>query len=282
MQSRLSYTGKIVKLFDDQEGLCFYCKRGMFLISLKHTSHPLFATVEHRLALTNGGKEAWENLVASCFQCNNIKSELVERRFINLLQFCKGDIHMVVEALRGKQAARIWRTASLLPVPSQPPRLPAEIAESLHDMLIPVTKQAPVPPPDNGFKPKRSKIFPMPEIRKGCGLNWRIYVWHIPTQTSTEFYCETIDRAKSLHLFEYENLSDLVIRITNIVEPMDAIYFYKTAVNGIWRWTDEATQEYHPEEVHRCGWKHLPGVLTLPPGPEVGIPQAEGLLESCL
>lgn len=50
---------------------CYYC--GNYTTSIVPDGHPLLRTVEHLIPRSNGGNNQLNNLVISCFTCNNGK-----------------------------------------------------------------------------------------------------------------------------------------------------------------------------------------------------------------
>jgi hypothetical protein len=57
----------------EQNGRCCYCgiRFGAEIPEIGWTAHDSRATVEHFVARSFGGSDAWDNLAAACFRCNN-------------------------------------------------------------------------------------------------------------------------------------------------------------------------------------------------------------------
>lgn len=66
----------IVRMFDRQNGLCFYCSGGMTLVRGQATS----ATRDHIIPQRKGGSGP-ENIVAACWSCNNAKGSMTAEQF---------------------------------------------------------------------------------------------------------------------------------------------------------------------------------------------------------
>lgn len=61
---------------------CSYCGKGP-LIKEENNNHPLVATLDHKIARSNGGSEYDENnLCVSCYDCNQKKKNLSYEEFI--------------------------------------------------------------------------------------------------------------------------------------------------------------------------------------------------------
>lgn len=58
-----------VRLFYDQKGLCHWCKKQMSL-QKQHPPRPDYATFEHLLPRSMGGKSGYHNVVLACHSCN--------------------------------------------------------------------------------------------------------------------------------------------------------------------------------------------------------------------
>lgn len=62
---------KLVKLFEDQSGLCAYCVEPMTLdLGFDKT-----AEIEHVVPTSQGGERKWRNEVAACHECNQNKGD---------------------------------------------------------------------------------------------------------------------------------------------------------------------------------------------------------------
>jgi 5-methylcytosine-specific restriction endonuclease McrA len=84
-------------LLKKQRNQCHYCGQ---MVSRKYdTSHPLRATLDHRIPRSRGGVNARHNLVIACYACNAAKAN-------------KTDVEFVHELLRNPPAAHPF--ASLL------------------------------------------------------------------------------------------------------------------------------------------------------------------------
>lgn len=89
---------KITQLFKEQNGLCVYCKKPMWLPwdlenifewtegKIPHTKHKHFksrATLEHKKPRANGGSKInLKNLACSCSECNGRKGNLSHYTFV--------------------------------------------------------------------------------------------------------------------------------------------------------------------------------------------------------
>ena len=62
------------KLLQEQEGKCFYCKKGLSYIH---------AIVEHKIPICRGGKQAKDNLCVSCSTCDKLKGGQTDKEFMN-------------------------------------------------------------------------------------------------------------------------------------------------------------------------------------------------------
>lgn len=66
--------GKIIRLYNQQDGKCFYCGCQMILFrNEKEKNLPIsknYATKEHLLPRVDGGVDNIYNLVAACHKCN--------------------------------------------------------------------------------------------------------------------------------------------------------------------------------------------------------------------
>lgn len=73
----------ISRLYLDQDGRCFYCGRGMYLVpeqikwNARMRTCPYLATIDHvKPVSTNGRDSALDNLVAACLGCNEAKGAM--------------------------------------------------------------------------------------------------------------------------------------------------------------------------------------------------------------
>jgi 5-methylcytosine-specific restriction endonuclease McrA len=55
--------------------LCYLCNEPMVFES-KHRDHPRYATMEHIVPRSQGGKKSWDNIRLSCRECNSAKRDL--------------------------------------------------------------------------------------------------------------------------------------------------------------------------------------------------------------
>lgn len=55
----------------EQDQRCAYCKRK---VEVNHPDPEFRATIDHVVARSNGGLDTFENVVASCGPCNNLKA----------------------------------------------------------------------------------------------------------------------------------------------------------------------------------------------------------------
>lgn len=67
----------IVKLFRLFNGVCHYCKRKITINE---------ATKDHKIPLSKGGTNSKDNLLLSCWKCNNKKGNMNYEDFINLIR----------------------------------------------------------------------------------------------------------------------------------------------------------------------------------------------------
>lgn len=72
------------KKFKAQGGRCCYCGVAMLMEAGKFNQHNL-CTIDHRLPLSRGGIDHWENVAACCSRCNNRKGDMTEAEFRNEL-----------------------------------------------------------------------------------------------------------------------------------------------------------------------------------------------------
>ncbi|WP_414463376.1 HNH endonuclease [Hyphomicrobium sp. DY-1] len=59
------------QLFQEQEGLCFYCREPMMPKPFLRPIAPRALTLEHLTPLSEGGSRRFPNEVAACNHCNN-------------------------------------------------------------------------------------------------------------------------------------------------------------------------------------------------------------------
>src|SRR3990167_2323251 len=75
--------GSRLRLFLQQNGRCFYCKRQM-IMALKPPKawHPMMITRDHVVARSKGGKGLPNNIVGACHRCNCAKGNMPVSRFV--------------------------------------------------------------------------------------------------------------------------------------------------------------------------------------------------------
>lgn len=75
-------------LWQESGGRCSYCRRPTRLRAECEPKNrgAIFTTIEHRVALSQGGTWKRSNLVSACKTCNNIKGDLDEATFRGFLQ----------------------------------------------------------------------------------------------------------------------------------------------------------------------------------------------------
>lgn len=66
------------RLFEEQEGKCFYCGRIMHLATQAGAKAPDTATFEHRVPISRGGSKGYRNIVLACLVCNQTKGNRME------------------------------------------------------------------------------------------------------------------------------------------------------------------------------------------------------------
>lgn len=60
--------------FKSQKGRCFYCACEMVLEPRNKFEELRFCTLDHKLPLSRGGLDHWENSAAACAKCNQDKA----------------------------------------------------------------------------------------------------------------------------------------------------------------------------------------------------------------
>lgn len=58
-------------LFNEQEGLCFYCEVAMTPPPFRRPRSPVEVTLEHLIPFSEGGRRGFPNEVAACNRCNS-------------------------------------------------------------------------------------------------------------------------------------------------------------------------------------------------------------------
>jgi 5-methylcytosine-specific restriction endonuclease McrA len=72
------------KLYNKQNGKCFYCGKKCTL-SDKKLNQKDFFTLDHVIPKARNGIDLMENLVGACFECNNKKGCKDVNEFYNVL-----------------------------------------------------------------------------------------------------------------------------------------------------------------------------------------------------
>lgn len=67
--------------FKVQKGLCFYCKCEMVLEPRNKFEALRECTLDHKLPVSRGGDDHWENVAAACSKCNQNKGDSTEQEF---------------------------------------------------------------------------------------------------------------------------------------------------------------------------------------------------------
>lgn len=70
--------GRCHRLWEEQDGKCFYCDREMaapLTQRLRHRKRPDAATIDHVVPQAAGGAAEWPNEVAACRTCNAAKAD---------------------------------------------------------------------------------------------------------------------------------------------------------------------------------------------------------------
>ena len=74
-----SKSTRLRRLLREQDNLCFYCQVEISIDLAQ--DHPRRATIYHKNPRARGGPNTMDNVVASCFQCNNTKGHLTAEEF---------------------------------------------------------------------------------------------------------------------------------------------------------------------------------------------------------
>lgn len=64
-----------------QQGHCFYCSVEMVLEPQNSHQRHRECTLDHKLPLSRGGIDHWENSVAACSKCNRAKGDMTVEEF---------------------------------------------------------------------------------------------------------------------------------------------------------------------------------------------------------
>lgn len=73
-----------MRRFDEQGGRCFYCDVAMVKDD-KFADH--FCTADHRIPRARSGSDDYENIVASCSLCNNLKGPMTDTEYLESMAF---------------------------------------------------------------------------------------------------------------------------------------------------------------------------------------------------
>lgn len=87
------------RLFEEQGGLCFYCREPMNPPPFPRPRGPRDVTLEHLIPLSEGGRRAFPNEVAACNECNHRRG-----RMPWLLFFCLKELERTRGPLRTRGA----------------------------------------------------------------------------------------------------------------------------------------------------------------------------------
>jgi CRISPR/Cas system Type II protein with McrA/HNH and RuvC-like nuclease domain len=88
LKRKRAYRRRLVRLYDHQDGRCFYCDCKMYL----HHRHPSktnkkkMATIEHIVPASQGGTTRLSNVVISCNRCNRIRGVVRHELFKKLVE----------------------------------------------------------------------------------------------------------------------------------------------------------------------------------------------------
>jgi len=68
------------ELFAAQDGLCHWCKQPMLLVLPDGRTKPTrdYATFEHLIPHSAGGKWSQKNIVLACWECNETRADSLE------------------------------------------------------------------------------------------------------------------------------------------------------------------------------------------------------------
>jgi 5-methylcytosine-specific restriction endonuclease McrA len=75
------------RLYREQDGLCYYCKRPVRL-AFKGMPHenPDHATIDHKVPRNLGGTDDVANIVVACWSCNSVKGDMTAEQFTRLIE----------------------------------------------------------------------------------------------------------------------------------------------------------------------------------------------------
>lgn len=75
---KLQTIGRIIFLYETQEGKCFYCKNSLFKEVIdNHPPH-----IDHKIPKSRGGSSKMKNLCLACYFCNCSKNNKTEAEFL--------------------------------------------------------------------------------------------------------------------------------------------------------------------------------------------------------
>jgi 5-methylcytosine-specific restriction endonuclease McrA len=77
---RRTKSKRLVEMFVEQEGRCFYCTVLMSFDVAPDASTR--ATTDHKIPLARGGTNHRRNVVAACFRCNHRKGNMTVEEFV--------------------------------------------------------------------------------------------------------------------------------------------------------------------------------------------------------
>lgn len=60
----------------NQRGICVFCNKFMYLTDNQPRCKSSFATIEHIIPRSHGGKNYKDNLVVSCYRCNTARRDM--------------------------------------------------------------------------------------------------------------------------------------------------------------------------------------------------------------
>ena len=62
-----------LRLYEKQQGRCFYCNNPMKVFLETKDPTPNYATFDHKIPKSKGGKNTQDNIVLACWKCNRSK-----------------------------------------------------------------------------------------------------------------------------------------------------------------------------------------------------------------
>lgn len=78
------------RLFEEQNGRCFYCN---ILMTLTNPNLSLYCTIDHVIPRSRGGTWDYENLVGACSPCNYCKKSKSAIEFLASEEFASISRH---------------------------------------------------------------------------------------------------------------------------------------------------------------------------------------------